>query len=94
LDWFGFIRETVAPAVIVECAFLDNTEDVKTIDTAEERKIIGIAIAKAILKTLSIEWIPPVVEEPKEEKFTESQKEEFYRVSVEFMKWLMERFDG
>lgn len=53
-DYYGFIRETKAPAVIVECAFLDNATDVQIVDTIEERKTMGIAIAKGILKTLGI----------------------------------------
>lgn len=60
-DYFGFIRETNPPAVIVECAFVDNANDIKIIDTADEQKRMGIAIAKAILKTLGIAYKTPVV---------------------------------
>lgn len=59
-DYFGFIRQTDAPAVIVECAFVDNRNDITIIDTAAEQRAIGIAIAKGILKTLDIKWVPPV----------------------------------
>lgn len=55
-DYYGFIRETYAPAVIVECAFVDNANDIKIIDTEEERKTMGVAIAKGILKTLGIAY--------------------------------------
>lgn len=55
-DYFGFIRQTNAPAVIVECAFLDNKTDVQIIDTAAEQKAMGIAIAKGVLKTLGIAY--------------------------------------
>ena len=55
-DYFGFIRQTNPPAVIVECAFLDNKKDVKIIDTAAEQKAMGVAIAKGVLKTLGIKW--------------------------------------
>ena len=48
-DYFGFIRETSAPAVIVECAFVDNKTDIQIIDTAAEQKAMGIAIAKGVL---------------------------------------------
>ena len=54
IDYFGFIRDTVCPAVIVECAFLDNKADVKIVDTKTEQQKMGIAIAKGILKTLGI----------------------------------------
>lgn len=53
-DYYGFIREVTAPAVIVECAFVDNKADIQIIDTAAEQKKMGIAIAKGILKTLNI----------------------------------------
>lgn len=54
-DYYGFIRNTKAPSVIVECAFIDNQKDIEIIDTEAERKAMGIAIAKGILKTLGIE---------------------------------------
>ncbi len=52
-DYFGFIRQTAAPAVIVECAFLD-TKDVEIIDTYAERVSMGIAIAHGAIKTLNM----------------------------------------
>lgn len=58
-DWYGFIRQTEAPAVIVECAFLD-TKDHEIVDTPEENKAMGVAIAKGVLKTLGIEYQPPI----------------------------------
>ena len=63
-DYFGFIRETKAPAIIVECAFVDNAKDMQIIDTEAERKTIGIAIAKGILKTLGIAWVAEQKPEP------------------------------
>lgn len=53
-DYFGFIRMTKAPAVIVECAFVDNATDIQIIATEIKRKHMGTAIAKGILKTLGI----------------------------------------
>ena len=52
-DYFGIIRETKAPAVLVECAFLDS-KDKAIVDTAAERKKMGEALASGILKTLGI----------------------------------------
>ena len=64
-DYYGFIRDTKAPAVIVECAFVDNKKDIAILDTAAEQKAMGVAIAKGILKTLGIAYIPEkVVEAP------------------------------
>ena len=55
-DFYGFIRETLAPAIIVETAFVDNATDIQIIDTEAERIAMGFAIAKGILKTLNIEY--------------------------------------
>ena len=57
-DWYGFIRETKAPAVIVEYAFLDNNKDVQFVDTEAEQKANGVATAKGILKKLGIDYVP------------------------------------
>lgn len=57
-DYYGFIRSTNAPAVIVECAFVD-TKDVKIIDIAEEQAAMGVAIAKGVLKTLGVAYEAP-----------------------------------
>lgn len=53
-EYFGFIRETNAPAIIVECAFVDNKTDMQIIDTVAEQQAMGVAVAKGILKTLGI----------------------------------------
>ena len=73
-DYFGFIRETVAPAVIVECAFVDNATDIQIIDTDAKCKAMGIAIAKGILATLGIAWVAP--------KPVEQPSGKLYRVQV------------
>jgi N-acetylmuramoyl-L-alanine amidase len=54
-DYYGFIRETACPAVIVECAFVDNASDLEILATESQRKSMGEAIAKGILKTLGVE---------------------------------------
>ena len=56
-DYYAFIRETTAPAVIVECAFIDNLDDIKIIDTNDEQYKMGVAIAKGILRTLGIPFV-------------------------------------
>ena len=58
-DYYAFIRETTAPAVIVECAFIDNSADVQIIDTHEKQVAMGTAIAKGILRTLGIPYVKP-----------------------------------
>ena len=73
-DYYGFIRSTSAPAIIVECAFIDNAKDIAIIDTAAEQKTMGIAIAKGILKTLGIAYV--------EEKPVTTTDGKIYRVQV------------
>ena len=72
-DYYAFIRDTVCPAIIFEVAFLDNKKDIAIVDTKDEQKNMGVAIAKGILKTLNILYI----EEKKEEK-----SDKIYRVQV------------
>lgn len=73
-DYYAFIRETTPPAVVLECAFIDNLNDFKIIDTEAELKVMGVAIAKGILKTLGIAYQEP--EKPK------SDQKNIYRVQV------------
>lgn len=54
-DYYAFIRETKAPAVIVECAFVDS-DDIALIDTEAERVAVGEAIARGILQTLGLKY--------------------------------------
>lgn len=56
-DYYAFIRKTKASAVIVECAFVDST-DIALIDTEAERIKVGEAIARGILQTLGMPYIP------------------------------------
>lgn len=53
-DGLYFIRKTTMPAVLCECAFIDNETDNKIIDTVEKRQAFGKAYAKAILEYLGI----------------------------------------
>lgn len=55
-DYYAFIRNTTAPAIIVECAFIDNAADIAIIDTAAEQQKMGVAIAKGVLTTLGITY--------------------------------------
>ena len=54
-DYYGFIRQTSCPSVIVECAFVDNATDLKILATESKKQSMGVAIAKGILKTLGVE---------------------------------------
>lgn len=54
-DYYGFIRQTSCPAIIVECAFVDNATDLRVLATENDKHSMGAAIAKGILKTLGVE---------------------------------------
>ena len=53
-DYFGMIRLTDAPCVILEGAFVDNSADAAQIDTTAEQQAFGYAYARGILKTLGV----------------------------------------
>lgn len=55
-DYYAFIRNTSCPAVIVECAFVDNATDLQIVATEDKRKAMGIAIAKGILKSVGVAY--------------------------------------
>lgn len=63
-DYYGFIRQTICPSVIVEGCFVDNAADAQIADTIEEQRAFGVAYAKGILRTLGI----PVNETPVQNK--------------------------
>ena len=53
-DYYGFIRQTRCPSVIVEYGFIDNAADRMKFDGVSEREAIGRAYARGILKTLGV----------------------------------------
>ena len=71
-----FIRKTKMPAVLCECAFVDNNKDNDIIDTAAEQKAFGVAYAKAILEYLGIAYkttdTKPVVTETAKTEWTKT----------------------
>lgn len=68
-EYYYFIRETSMPAVIVECAFVDNLNDMEILDTKAEQKSMGVAIAKGILKILGISYKSEATPLPKSSNF-------------------------
>lgn len=52
-DYFGMIRLTDAPAVLVECAFIDS-KDIEIINTEAKRKAFGYAIADGVANYLGV----------------------------------------
>lgn len=54
MDYFGMIRMTDAPSVLVECAFIDNATDIQIINTEAKRKVFGYAIADGVAKYLGV----------------------------------------
>lgn len=79
-DWFEFIRETEAPAILVECCFIDNANDYEFVNTAAKQKIMAEAIAKGICEYLNVKYI---TEAPKPTTTTETTNtDKLYRVQV------------
>lgn len=65
-DYYTMIKNTKAPAVITEFAFLDNAEDRKAIDEEKEYEDIARAITKGVCATFGLTFkdkpvAPPVV---------------------------------
>lgn len=54
-DYYGFIRQTVCPAVICEIGFIDNDTDRAAFDTKAEQEAFGRAYAHGILAALGIQ---------------------------------------
>lgn len=52
-DYYGIIRQTKCPAVLVEVAFIDS-KDVQIVDTLAERQKMGKAIAHGVLAYLGV----------------------------------------
>lgn len=73
-DYYGFIRQTKAPAVIVEGVFVDNKKDAAQADTLAEQKAFGEAYAKGILKTLGISTKPSKKPKPTTDKIRPGDK--------------------
>lgn len=82
-DYYAFIRETVAPAVICEGVFVDTKADAAQADTLAEQQAFGVAYAKGILDTLGIpydepEEDPDEPEQPAEEPAKEHWAQKHY----------------
>ena len=58
-DSLYFIKHTKMPAVLCECAFIDNAGDTSLVDTVPEQQAFGVAYAKAILEYFNIPFEDP-----------------------------------
>lgn len=81
-DYFGFVRCTKCPAVIVEGVFVDNKEDAKAADTDAECKAFGEAYAKGILKTLGVNTINASSNENKSPKTDSGASGSSFKVKI------------
>lgn len=72
-DYFGFVRDTNCPAVILESFFIDNKTDLADFDTDAELKRLAEAYTKGILTSLGLVYKP---------QNTQPEGETFYRVVV------------
>lgn len=57
-DWFGWLREVQAPAVLCEGFFLDSATDRLYYDSPEKLQALGVAYARGVLKYLGIKYNP------------------------------------
>ena len=53
-DYFGWLRQVKAPAVLCEGFFLDNAKDRADFDTAAKQRALGVAYAHGVLDYLGI----------------------------------------
>ncbi|MGL6107505.1 cell wall-binding repeat-containing protein [Romboutsia sp.] len=51
-DYLHMIRESKAPAALIECSFIDNEQDQLLVNTLEKRQILGTQIGKGIEQTI------------------------------------------
>lgn len=87
-DYYAFIRETVAPAVICEGVFVVTKADAAQADTLAEQQAFGVAYAKGILDTLGIPYDEPEepeqpVEEPAKEHWAQKHYDSLNAKGVE-----------
>ena len=69
---FYVFKNTISPACLIECAFIDSS-DVQAVDEEHERKAFGIAIAHGILAQMGIA----------EKGIVSTPSKELYRVKVD-----------
>lgn len=62
---FHVLRETKAPAILVEVGFIDNTSDNQLFDN--KRDEIVEVVTKAVLEQSGIKYIPTVISPPKQQ---------------------------
>ena len=67
---FQVLRDTVAPAVLIEHGFHTNKDDVALLKTDDYRQKLAVAEAKGILDHLGLEYVEAEDEDEKEEAAT------------------------
>lgn len=76
-DYYMWIRETIAPAILIEVGFVDNSTDRQLFDTEEEQRKLGQAIGYGILDYFNISFKVATTSQTN----TDS-KDKIYRVQV------------
>lgn len=82
-DSLYVIRNTNMPAVLCECAFIDNDKDNDIVDTVAEQKAFGRAYAKAILEYFGITYIDKTETVKVETKPAKTDKGFLVKVTVD-----------
>lgn len=57
-DYLAWIRMTAAPCVLCEVGFIDNKHNYAQLKTKTQRESMAICLAKGILDTLHIKYVP------------------------------------
>lgn len=86
-DYFGIIRQTSAPAVLVETAFINNDADMALYDAGKMANAIADGILEVFGGCSGIEPSPAPTPEPEPEAFA---CDVFYRVRTQAHGWLSE----
>lgn len=76
---FHVVRETVMPAVLVECGFMDSNHDINYLISDAYRKETAIELAKGACEYFGINYVPYVPPAPKPEPKEEGV---LYKVQV------------
>lgn len=63
-DYFGWLRQVNAPAVLLEGFFVDHKTDAADFDTKAEQEALGRAYARGVLKYLGITTMDTTEEKP------------------------------
>jgi N-acetylmuramoyl-L-alanine amidase len=81
---YQVLRQTIAPAALVECGFMDNKQEAALMKTEAYQRECAEEITKAICKYLDVKYVPPVND------VTNDTDEKWKRILLEKSAWAVE----